>query len=83
MTTLAVNIKFLFANSQNEAKPKLFKDWVFPVTFDGKRLDPPPCKGMISLAQIISFHAEISASVVCLMKNVRLNNLNNPFYTTV
>lgn len=81
MTTLTVKIRFLLANSQNEAKIKLFKDWVFLVTFDGKRLDPPPYKDMISLAQIISLHAEISASVICLMQNVRLNNLNNPFYT--
>lgn len=83
MTTLAVKIRFLFANSQNEAKAKLFKDWVFLVTFDGKRLDPPACKDVISLAQIISLHAEISASVVCLMQNVRPDNLKNPFYTTV
>lgn len=81
MTTLMVKIRFLLANSQNEAKIKLFQDWVFLVTFDGKRLDPPPCKDMISLAQIISLCAEISASVICLMQNVRLDNLNNPFYT--
>lgn len=81
MTTLTVKIRFLLANSQNEAKIKLFQDWVFLVTFDGKRLDAPPCKDMISLAQIISLRAEISASVICLMQNVRLDNLNNSFYT--
>lgn len=34
---------------------------------------------MISLAKVISFHAEIPASVFCPVQNV--NNLNNPFYT--
>lgn len=83
MTTLAVKISLLFANGPNEVKTKLFKDWVFLVTFDGKRLEPPPCKDMIILAHIISLDAEISASVVCLMQNVRLDNLNNLFYTKV
>lgn len=83
MTALVVKIRFLFAKSQIEAKPKPFKDWVFLVTFHSKRLDSSPSKDVICLAQIISLYAEISSAVVCLVQNVSLNNLNNPFYIKV
>lgn len=48
MTMPTVKIRLPLANYQKEAQMELLKDGAFLVTFRGKRLDPPPHKGMIS-----------------------------------